>query len=330
MLSDAMDNSVRDPEQIAALFNTEVIGSLPLVKRWRNKLAAAVPKTAAAVVVCDNEPAVERRPQPAMRRQLTGARKMMLRWRRSIPLTSRSERATLLPPSTGSYPRSVDGFEEAVRTLRNSILLHNYRRRIHSLMVTSASPSEGKTTTAVHLALAHAEQKHKTLLIDGDLRRPGVDGKLRFNADEGLATVLANGMLWREKLVKIDAAPFLDVLPSGMAGRRSADLIGRGLPLILEQAAKEYDLIIVDAPPTLGFPEPLQMAAAVDGVIVVAQAGQTKRKAVGAVLNTLQHVRANVLGVVLNSVNNQISNSYSGVYGYNGKYGNYCKARSET
>jgi len=258
-------------------------------------------------------------------RQLLGARKLHVRWRRSIAPASQNGHSGSSRSSGQSYARSVDSFEEAVRTLRNSILLHNFSRRIHTLMVTSASPSEGKTTTAVHLALAHAEQKHKTLLIDGDLRRPGVQDKLRFSADEGLATVLANGMLWREKLVKVDAAPNLDVLPAGISGRRSADLIGRGLPLILEQAIREYDLIIVDAPPTLGFPEPLQMAAAVDGVIVVAQAGQTNRKAVGSVLNTLQHVRANVLGLVLNSVSSQTSETY-GVYGYNGAYQKYYKA----
>ena len=330
ILSDALDNTVRDPEQIAALFNTEVIGSLPMVKRWRNTLAAAIPaETVAAVAVRVEERPIEPRPEPPLQpptlRQFRGARKLHVRWHRSIAPASQNARSGQSRSLGQSYARSVDGFEEAVRTLRNSILLHNYSRRIRTLMVTSAWPSEGKTTTAVHLALAHAEQKHRTLLIDGDLRRPGVHSKLRFSADDGLATVLANGMLWREKLVKIDAAPNLDVLPAGIAGRRSADLIGRGLPLILEQAAREYDLIIVDAPPTLGFPEPLQMAAAVDGVIVVAKAGQTNRKAVGSVLNTLRHVRANVLGLVLNSVSSQTSDSY-GVYGYNGAYQKYYKA----
>jgi capsular exopolysaccharide synthesis family protein len=192
-------------------------------------------------------------------------------------------------------------------------------------MITSATPSEGKTTTAVHLAIAHAQQKHKTLLIDCDLRRPGVHTKLGINPETGLAAVLQNGMQWREKLVKLADLDDLDILPTGFSSRRAADLIGRRLPEILEEAANEYDLIVVDSPPILGFPEPLQMAAAVDGVVVVAKAGETSRKTVGSALSTLQRVRANVLGLVLNSVTSNMSDSYR-YYGYYGKYYRYYKS----
>jgi succinoglycan biosynthesis transport protein ExoP len=211
-----------------------------------------------------------------------------------------------------------------VRTLRNSILLGSFDRRLRSIMVTSATPSEGKTTTAVHLAIAHAQQKHKTLLIDCDLRRPGVHTKLGINPETGLAAVLQNGMQWREKLVKIVELDDLDVLPTGFSSRRAADLIGRRLPEILEEAGNEYDLIVVDSPPILGFPEPLQMAAAVDGVVMVAKAGETSRKTVGSALGTLQRVRANVVGLVLNSVTSNMSDSYR-YYGYYGKYYRYYK-----
>jgi capsular exopolysaccharide synthesis family protein len=191
-------------------------------------------------------------------------------------------------------------------------------------MITSATPSEGKTTTAVHLAIAHAQQKHKTLLIDCDLRRPGVHTKLGINPETGLAAVLQNGMQWREKLVKLVELEDLDILPTGYSSRRAADLIGRRLPEILEDAARDYDLIVVDSPPVLGFPEPLQMAAAVDGVVMVAKAGETNRKTVGSALSTLQRVRANVVGLVLNSVTSTMSDSYR-YYGYYGKYYQYYK-----
>jgi capsular exopolysaccharide synthesis family protein len=227
-----------------------------------------------------------------------------------------------------SPDRTVTGFEEAVRTLRNSILLGSFDRRLKSLMITSATPSEGKTTTAVHLAIAHAQQKHKTLLIDCDLRRPGVHSKLGINPEAGLAAVLQNGMQWREKLVKVAELEDLDILPTGPTNRRAADLIGRRLPEILEEAASEYDLIVVDSPPILGFPEPLQMAAAVDGVVMVAKAGETNRKTVGSALSTLQRVRANVVGLVLNSVTSNMSDSYS-YYGYYGKYYRYYKAAGD-
>jgi capsular exopolysaccharide synthesis family protein len=289
IMGDVLDKSIRDPEQIASLFKTEVMGSLPQVKSWRHRLSQA--------------------------------------------LTNQAGTTALIRPD-GSEPidrkLGVTGFEEAVRTLRNSILLGTFDRRLRSLMVTSAAPAEGKTTAAVHLAIAHAQQKHKTLLIDCDLRRPGVHGKLGIKSESGLAHVLQNGMQWRGKLVKLPELPDLDILLAGSSNRRAADLIGTNLPRLLEEAIPDYDLIIIDSPPILGFPEPLQMAAAVDGVVLVALAGQTNRNAVGSALTTLQRVRANVVGLVLNEVTKDMSDSYHYYYGYYGKYQRYYTAGTET
>ena len=285
VMSDVLDKSIRDPEQITSLFKTEVMGSLPMVKNWRRRLSAAHTNEAGttALVRADGSESAERK-------------------------------------------LNVTGYEEAIRTLRNSILLGSFDRPLKSLMITSATPAEGKTTTAVHLAIAHAQQKRKTLLIDCDMRRPGVHGKLGINPESGLATVLRDGLKWREKLVKLVELPDLDILPSGFSSRRAADLIGASLPRILEEAGPEYDLIVIDSPPMLGFPEPLQMAAAVDGVVVVALAGQTNRGAVGSALTTLQRVRANVVGLVLNEVTRDMSDSYHYYYGYYGKYNRYYKS----
>jgi capsular exopolysaccharide synthesis family protein len=286
ILGDVLDKSIRDVEQTASLFKTEVLGCLPQVKSWRRRLS---------------------------------------------PARTNEAGTTALVRADGSQPGErkigVTGFEEAVRTLRNSILLGTFDRRLKSLMITSAAPSEGKTTTAVHLAIAHAQQKHKTLLIDCDMRRPGIHTRLGINPESGLATVLQNGLKWREKLVKLVELPDLDVLPTGFSSRRAADLIGASLPRILEEASADYDLIVIDTPPMLGFPEPLQMAAAVDGVVLVALAGQTSRNAVGSALNTLQRVRANVVGLVLNEVTKDVSDSY--YYGYYGKYYKYYRHEAD-
>src|ERR1039457_649481 len=281
-MSDVLDKSIRDPEQIASVFKTEVMGSLPMVKSWhRRAVPALTGETGTTALVSTND----------------------------------SERQ--------GRRYGVTGFEEAVRSLRNSILLGTFDRRLKSLMITSAAPAEGKTTAAVHLAIAHAQQKHKTLLIDCDMRRPGVHTKLGINPESGLAAVLQNGLQWREKLVKLVELPDLDILPSGFPSRRAADLIAASLPRILEEAVPDYDLIVIDSPPILGFPEPLQIAAAVDGVVVVALAGQTNRNAVGSALTTLQRVRANVVGLVLNEVTKDMSDSYHYYYGYYGKYYKY-------
>jgi Mrp family chromosome partitioning ATPase len=91
--------------------------------------------------------------------------------------------------------------------------------------------------------------------------------------------------------------------------RRAADLLG-GLDAVIEEASAEYDLVILDSPPLLGFPEPLQMAASVDGIVVVALANRTNRKALGSTINTLKRLRANVVGVVLNEVRADSSENY--------------------
>ena len=206
--------------------------------------------------------------------------------------------------------RDPSGFRESIRTLRNSILLGNLDQRYRSLLVTSASPAEGKTTTAANLAAAHAEQGQRTLLIDGDLRRPSVHRSFKIPGLIGLANVVRGECHWRAAVMLVESLPNLHVLPAGAPARHAADLIGRGLMQLIEEASADYDLVIVDAPPLLGFAEPLQMATAVDGVVVVARAGRTTRKAVATVLATLNRVRAKTVGLVLNEVYRELSESY--------------------
>jgi capsular exopolysaccharide synthesis family protein len=180
-------------------------------------------------------------------------------------------------------------------------------------MVTSSGPSEGKSTTAAHLALAHAQQGRRTLLIDGDLRRPSIHRRFDIPSTQGLSNVLTSGIPWRSVVVRPEGLPNLEILPAGPPSRRAADLVGAELTALLEDACSEYDLVVLDSPPLLGFPEPLQMAASVDGVLAVALAGQTNRKALGSAINTLKRLRANTVGVVLNDVR---ANSGDGYYYY--------------
>ena len=135
----------------------------------------------------------------------------------------------------------------------------------------------------------------------------------------GLSNALLGEIPWREAVLQIDLLPELDILPAGPPSRRASDLVGRGLTELLEEASSEYDLIVLDGPPLLGFAEPLQMATAVDGVVIVARAGQTSRKAVASVLATLNRLRAKTVGVVLNEVHKELSDSYY-YYGYYRSY----------
>jgi len=289
VVSDVLDDTIRDPEQVNRTLGTHVVGSLPEVKPWRNQLATII----------------------------------------QGPNGNQNGNGNGAGHRNGSSS-SLTTYEEAVRTLRNSILLTDFDRRLRTMLVTSASPSEGKSTIAIHLAVAHAEQDKRTLVIDGDLRKPSVHKRFDIKAKQGLSDVLMGNAEWESVVVPVESTPGLDVIPAGQASpRRAADFIGQGLQAIIDEAQPRYDLIVVDAPPLLGFPEPLQMASVVDGVVVVARAGQTSRKAVGQVLHTLQRLRANVVGLVLNEITRNISNSYY-YHGYYRKYYGDDSRRSRT
>jgi capsular exopolysaccharide synthesis family protein len=298
VLSDVLDNTVRDPDQVSRLMNADVIGSLPAVKTWRRHLSPVH-----SVHVTSGSPNVAHANGNG---------------------NGNGNGVVALARATET-DQALSNYEEAIRTLRNSILLTDFDRRLRSVLLTSASPSEGKSTVAAHLAATHASQHKRTLLIDGDLRRPSVHRLYQVPNSVGLSNVLLEQISWRDAVIRIDDPKGLDVLPAGPSTRRASDLIGMGLAELVEEATREYDLVVLDAPPLLGFAEPLQMATAVDGVIVVARAGDTSRKALSSVITILARLRANLVGVVLNEVHKEVS---AGYYYYYGHYSGYYKEKT--
>jgi succinoglycan biosynthesis transport protein ExoP len=281
LITESLDHTIRDPEQIKREMQTEVLGALPVVKSWRGHLPGG-------------------------------------RSGKDVP-TSKPR----LIFEDGRH--ATDAYEEAMRTLRDSILLPNLASPPRTLLLTSATPREGKTTTAVHLAVVHSQQKRRTLLIDADLRRPSVYGHLGLTNDRGLSDVVNGRVAWRDALQIPQGLPDLAVLPAGRASRRAADGLGATLRALLDDATNEFDLIVCDAPPLLGFAESLQVAALVDGIVVVALAGRTQRPALASVMSSLRRLNANVMGVVMNEVRQDLSERYY-YYGYYGKYyGKYYK-----
>ena len=126
---------------------------------------------------------------------------------------------------------------------------------------------------------------------------------------------------WQDVVLPVEGKPNLSILPAGPGSHRAADLIGPRLSTLLDEFAKEYDLVILDSPPLLGFAECLQIAAAADGVLIISRAGETRRKAVAEVVSVLQRLHANIIGVILNQISrNTSSEAYSAYYGYYGKY----------
>ena len=299
VLSDTLDSTVRDPEHIRKVLGTDVLGSLPVVKSWRGRIAIGKPFLGVAGFNGNGNGS-------SAAAQGNGGGNGA-----KSPVTDLAK--------TPRLSVQVSAFEEAIRTLRDSILLSDIARRPRSLLITSAAPREGKTTSALHLAIAHSLQGRKTLLVDADLRRPGIHPKLGLPAGPGLASVVNEGLNWREVLQKPAGFPDLDVLTAGDSSRRAADRLGAVLARLLDEARRDYDLVIIDAPPMLGFAEPLQMAAIVDGVVIMVLAAQTNKHAVATVLTSLKRLKANVVGIALNEVREDTSDRYY-YYGYYGKY----------
>ncbi len=190
-------------------------------------------------------------------------------------------------------------YRESIRSIRTPLLLDQSNRRVRVLLLTSAMPGEGKSTAAAHLALSYSAQGKKVLLIDADLRRPSLHRIFDLNNGVGLTSVLLRETEWREARVRAAAEAELDVIPAGPASRRACDLMEQMNP-VFEAAAREYDLVIVDSPPVLGFAEALELAPSVDGVVLITRAEDTQRKAVDEALLRLNDVRANVVGAILN------------------------------
>jgi succinoglycan biosynthesis transport protein ExoP len=202
----------------------------------------------------------------------------------------------------GNRWRSIQGgfFDEGVRHLRGYLMLSTQAHVPKSVLVTSACPGEGKSTLALSLAMANAEQGKRTLLIDGDLRQPAIERMVRLDPDTGLASVLAQTIPWRKATRAVSARPNLFVLGSGLPLPAALALIGPQMRGILAQTTKEFDLVVLDSPPLLGCAETLELAAATDVTVLAVRSGHTPMKAVGAAVETLRRVNVPIAGIVLN------------------------------
>ena len=191
-------------------------------------------------------------------------------------------------------------FDEGIRHLRGYLMLSSPTHAPRSVLVTSAFPSEGKSTVALSLAMANAEQGKRTLVIDGDLRQPSIERLVRMTPNAGLAGVLAQSVHWRAATRPVPKRPNLFVLGSGAPIPLALAMIGPQMRGILKQTTQEFDLVVVDSPPLLGCAETLEMAAAADVTVLAVRSGHTPMKALANTIETLRRVNVPIAGIVLN------------------------------
>ena len=198
--------------------------------------------------------------------------------------------------------RSMQGgfFDEGVRHLRGYLMLSGQAQVPRSVLVTSAFPGEGKSTLALSLAMASAEQGKRTLLIDADLRQPSIERLVHLDPDSGLAAVLAETVHWRKATRAVSGRPSLFILGSGLPLPLALSLVGPKIRYILAEATKEFDLVVLDSPPLLGCAETLELAAAAEVTVLAVRSGHTPMRALGATVETLRRVNVPIAGIVLN------------------------------
>jgi succinoglycan biosynthesis transport protein ExoP len=207
-------------------------------------------------------------------------------------------------PPTGTDGRGADvsaHYEESIRMLRNSIGQAAMRQSLRTVLITSAGVGEGKSTTAAHLAAACAQAGKKVLLIDADLRHPSLHKKFEIDKKLGLADILAHRIAPVDVIVEV-GVPGLFLMPAGPPMLNASDLISLGFAGVLNDVSRNFDLVIVDAPPMLGLSETQELATVVNGVVLIAEADGTSAAALAETLSALSHCRANVLGIVMNRV----------------------------
>jgi len=224
----------------------------------------------------------------------------------SLPKVSDMQLRLALGPDgmriAGSRWRGLQGgfFDEGVRHLRGYLMLSEQSNAPKSVLITSALPGEGKSTLALSLAMAHAEQGKRTLLIDADLRQPAIERLVRLDPDAGLAEVLAHRSHWSSATRSVPGRPNLSVLGSGLPLPLALALIGPQMRGILDQATLDFDLVVLDSPPLLGCAETLELAAAADLAVLAVRSGQTPMKSLAVAVETLRRVSVPIAGIVLN------------------------------
>jgi capsular exopolysaccharide synthesis family protein len=222
---------------------------------------------------------------------------------------------------------------EAFRMLRTSLLYFNVDKDLRSLLVTSSAPAEGKTTVSWNLACAAAAGGSDVLLIEADLRHPTLASHVGESARgvPGLGEILAGDLDPREGVIQTPIAPpregyhppGVDVILAGAVPPNPADLLeSRRMRKLLEDAQDEYDLVIIDTPPTFVVPDAVPLIKQVSGVLVVARIGMTTRDTARQLSVQLKHLEAPTLGLVVNSIE-QWRERYSYAYVYEASsYGN--------
>jgi polysaccharide biosynthesis transport protein len=194
---------------------------------------------------------------------------------------------------------------EQYRMLRTNLLALDTKKPLRTVVITSSIHSEGKSITALNLAIsmAHDLNKKKILLVDADLRRSRLHKYLGINAEAGLSEMISDGTTPEEAFIHIKALENLTFLPAGKPPNNPAELLGSSkFGNLLSQLKAKYDYVIIDAPPVIPVTDAGLIGAQTDGVLMVIQAGRTQKGIVKHSEGLLGQVNAKLLGYIMTNI----------------------------
>ena len=225
-----------------------------------------------------------------------------------------------------TYHDTKSLLSEAYRNLRTSVLLSSGTGRPPKmLLVTSSQAGEGKTTTAINIAVTLSQTGEKVILLDCDMRNPRVHRILGLENMNGMSTFLS-GNADLSSMIQQSEVPNLFAVSAGRIPPNPAELLGsprmkQGLSLLDEY----FDHVVIDSPPVLSVTDARIVSSLVDGVVLVIKGGETPKEAVQRTKRLLQEVHAHVIGTLLNNVDVRSADYYYYSkyynYGYGKKYG---------
>jgi succinoglycan biosynthesis transport protein ExoP len=213
---------------------------------------------------------------------------------------------------------------EAFRALRTALLLSRPDRPPQVILVTSALPREGKTTAAANLAVTLAQLGDKTVLVDGDLRKPGVGRLLNLGSGKyaGLSSYLAGVSTLDLVTIQHPAIPNLSAIPTGPLPPNPADLLSsHRLSQAIAELRTKYKFIVIDSPPIMAATDAVILSVQTDGVLLVVRSGETPKEAFTRTRDLLISVKSHLLGVVLNAVDSSAPDYYYSYRYYPYSYG---------
>ena len=241
-----------------------------------------------------------------------------------IPKSRRSSESANQTPAQRNLvvltnPKSQ--FAESFRALRTSLLLSVAGREPQVVLLTSATPSEGKTTASLNLAAVLAQRDVRVLLIDADLRRPTVHHRFGLNGKVGLTSVLTGSVPLKEAVQVVPDLPSLEILASGPIPPFPTEMLSSdAMRRLLQEARGMYTHIVMDSPPLLSVTDSVVLAREADTVVLIVRHGKSTKHAVRRARDLLLRSGARLAGIALNAVDLSSPEYYS-YYGYSGYAG---------